>query len=187
MAGQYWALLGWQPYYFIPSVRVAPVPAMLYSRTVQSRGIHGFDLGDQTHGQVALGDLRCVRPSATRVFRHSKTAFVSYTTAGSRASFLALPHLKAPCLSASESRAPFVSFPVPRTWNGPRGAMTHYVGSGLAIDTCIPIIPAKDKKDVRKLTGHRRRIQHRNRIWRSIWKLVGWTSDFTERHQRLSV
>lgn len=146
MAGQYWALLGWQPYYFIPSVQVAPVPAMLYSRTVQFRGIKNFDLGDQTHGQIALGIMRPPQrdsglPALEAGVRLVYDGWIAGFVPGSSPAEGAMP------LSIGISGT-VRQFSIAQTPSTPSGVMTHYIGSGLALDTCIPIIPAKDKKDV---------------------------------------
>ena len=58
LAGQTWAMFGWQPYYFVPTMQVSPIPAMLYSRTSQVRVMKSFDMGEETLLQVAAGAMR---------------------------------------------------------------------------------------------------------------------------------
>ncbi len=58
LAGQTWELFGWQPYYFTPSVSVAPLPALVYSRTTQVRGTKNWEMG----GSILTSALAFARP-----------------------------------------------------------------------------------------------------------------------------
>lgn len=46
IAGQYWTLFGWQPYYFLNTLTEPPLSAVLYQRTPQVTLIRNIKLGE---------------------------------------------------------------------------------------------------------------------------------------------
>jgi hypothetical protein len=147
MAGQYWALFGWQPYYFMPSIQVAPLPAMLYSRTAQARVTKSIQMPDNTTlFQAALGVMRPPqRDSSIPGFEGGlRLAFGSRTggfTGG------AVGPQKPQPMSIGVTGA-FREFTIPTDTTTPTGDLVHYPGHALAVDALFPILASPDNKDV---------------------------------------
>jgi hypothetical protein len=146
LAGQTWMLLGWQPYYFMPSVQVAPVPGMLYSRTVQFRTTKNVNLSDQTHLQGALGIMRPPERDAALPGLEMGVRLAYDGWSGGFVPGATVPEKTQP-LSFGISGA-VREFSVASNPTTPTGDMTHYMGHAIVADALIPVIPSKDGKDV---------------------------------------
>jgi hypothetical protein len=145
LAGQTWALLGWQPYYFMPTIQVSPVAGMLYSRTSQLRAVKSLDVAEETTLQMAVGIMRppqresslpAVEAGARLAFNSWKGAF----TGGATGSHKPQP------LSVGISGT-VRDFEVPKNTASAGSDTRSYTGSAVAIDTLIPILRSKDGKD----------------------------------------
>lgn len=146
LAGQTWAFLGWQPYYFMPSVQVAPLPAMLYSRTTQVRATKTFDMSDDNKFQVGLGVMRPPqRDSEYPSLEGGARLVLGSRTAGFVAG--ATPAEKAQPMSIGVSGT-VREFSIPSNIAAPTTDTTHYMGSAFAVDALIPVLASSDNKDV---------------------------------------
>jgi hypothetical protein len=146
LAGQYWAMFGWQPYYFIPSIQVPSVPAMSFSRTAQARVTKSMDVGKETVVQAALGIMRPPQDAAElpnleggfRIALNSrKSGFTGGATGGQ--------NLQPMSLGVSGTVRQFV---IPQNTTNPTGDVTHYPGEAIAVDFLIPVLASPDNKDV---------------------------------------
>lgn len=150
MAGQYWALLGWQPDYFMPSVQVAPVPAMLYSRTPQLRAVKTLDVADGQTLQAAIGVMRPPQrdaeyPGLELGARWALASRASGFTGGASGAMKAQPMSVGISGAFRELSAPQNPTATPSAANS---ASTDYPGTALAIDALIPVLASSDGKDV---------------------------------------
>ena len=145
LAGQTWALLGWQPYYFIPTVQVQAVPAMLYSRTAQFRVTHTCPVGEETRLQEALGIMRPPQrdsglPSLEAGLRLVFDGWTGGFVGGST------PPDQVQPLSFAVSGT-VREFSAPSNPQTPTGDQTHYFGHAVVADLLIPVIRSSDNKD----------------------------------------
>ncbi len=132
-AGQYWSLLGWQPYYFPSEPIVQPAVGQLYRRFPQVRVTNTAKFGDwmtEAAADVAKpAEMNSGDPEYHAGLRFSSTKIKAATLAGSGTSIVGL--------SAAVSGA---LIPV-------RTAVASQTGSAIAGDIFIPIIPSSDGKD----------------------------------------
>ena len=132
-AGQYWSLLGWQPYYFPSEPIVQPAVGQLYRRFPQVRVTNTAKFGDwMTESAMDVAkpaEMNSGDPEYHAGFRLSSTKLKAATLAGSGTSMVGL--------SAAVSGA---LIPV-------RTAVASQTGSAIAGDIFIPIIPSSDGKD----------------------------------------
>lgn len=145
LAGQTWALFGWQPYYFMPTLQVSPIAGMLYSRTAQVRGVKTMELSDDQKLQLAVGVMRPPQrdaglPAAEVGARWSMDSWSGAFTGGATGSHKPQP------LSVGISGT-VRQFEVPNDPTvGNSSGVTHKMGSALAVDTLIPILASLDGK-----------------------------------------
>lgn len=142
LAGQTWNLFGWQPYYFIPTLQVAPIPGMLYGRTAQIRGVKSLDLTESSTLQLALGIMRPPQrdgnlPAVEAGARWALNSWAGAFTGGSTG-----PHKPQPLSVGVTGTARNFEIATDKSMN-----TASYTGMGAAIDTLIPIIPSRDGKD----------------------------------------
>jgi len=132
--GQYWSLLGWQPYYFPSEPIIQPAVGQLYRRFPQIRLTNQCNLGESwmyegavdaaKPAQMASGD-----PEYHAGLRLSSTKIKGATQPGSGTAMVGL--------SAAVSGAY-----IPLTT-----AIDRLNGSAAAFDVFVPIIPSSDGKD----------------------------------------
>ncbi|MBI3554923.1 MAG: hypothetical protein HY074_01510 [Deltaproteobacteria bacterium] len=145
LGGQYWNMLGWQPYYFMPTVQVAPITGMLYGRTGQIRVTKTVTMDNNNTMQAALGIMRPPQRDASlpgleggmRIAFGNRTAgFAGGSTA---------PQKNQP-LSFGLSGA-VREFVTPQSPLAPTGDLTHVLGYAGVADALIPVIASSDGKD----------------------------------------
>ncbi len=145
LTGQTWAVLGWQPYYFMPTLQVAPIPAMLYSRTTQVRVVKSMDVSDSTTMQVAAGAMRPPQrdgqypglEGGLRIaFNDRKGAFTGGATGS---------HKPQPLSLGLSGTARNFEIPANATTgtDNPQGK----IASGFAANLLLPVLASSDGKD----------------------------------------
>lgn len=142
--GQTWQLLGWQPYYFIQSVDVAPLGGSLYSRTAQVRGMYTAKLDGNKNLQLATAILR--PPQAdSQVPDLQAGARLSF---GNRTSGLAMgPSNRTPQPASLGVSAALRQFSMPVN-GGAAGDTSVTQGQAVALNAMLPVIASSDNKDV---------------------------------------
>ena len=142
LAGQTWELFGWQPYYFMPTVDIAPSPGMTFNRTVQLRATKSFALGDTTILQSALGVVRPpesdsafpdLQAGARIAFQNRKSGFMNGGSSGRK--------LEAMSFAVS---GVLRQISVPTLTGGP-GDTNTTTGSAVSVNAFIPLIAADDQ------------------------------------------
>lgn len=141
LTGQTWELFGWQSYYFIPSVSIAPLPALTYARTMQAKGVKNWDLGLGTLSSA----LAIVRPPQS-------DAGVPDFQAGLRFAFCCrgsgymmgggAPRKVEPMSIALSGTLRTINV---ASNDGITTDTTSYTGSAFAANIFIPILAATDK------------------------------------------
>jgi hypothetical protein len=132
-AGQYWSLLGFQPYYFPSEPIVQPAVGQLYRRFPQLRLTNTATMGDWMYELAAdiakPAEMNSGDPEYHAGFRLSSTKTKAATLPGSGTAMVGL--------SAAISGA---VIPI-------RTAIDSKTGTAIAGDIFIPIIPSSDGKD----------------------------------------
>jgi hypothetical protein len=146
MAGQSWAMFGWQPNYFIPSLQVPAFPGMAFARTAQIRITRSTEISQGASLQAALGVMRPPQrdaelPGLEAGFRIAFDSRVSGYTGAATGPQRPQPMSLAVSATVRE-------FAVPQNPANPSGEMAHYPGSALAIDFLLPVIASADGKEV---------------------------------------
>ncbi len=131
--GQYWSLLGWQPYYFPGESVVMPGVGMLYRRFVQARATDTHTFGDWTLESAVDGakpdEANAGSPEWHAGARFASTKYKGASISGASTAMVGL--------SAGVSAA---LIPI-RTQS--IGSPT---GGAIAMDVLVPIIPSSDGK-----------------------------------------
>lgn len=140
LSGQTWSLFGWQPYYFMPTIQVSPIPAMLYGRTAQIRMVKAFD-----SLQMALGIMRPPQrdgnlPGLEGGVRWAMNSWAGAFTGGATGSHK--PQPLSVGLSGTVRNFEITTDPATSQ------KTASYTGSAGAVDVLIPVIPSSDGKDV---------------------------------------
>ncbi len=136
IVGQYWSLLGWQPYYFSSHADVAPLSGTLYARSAQLRGMKTFDFGGGNSLQLALATSRPPQRDAQlpeldgglRVTLGERKAGYTTSTTGPRV-------LRQLSIGISGTAR---EFETPRT-GGQVGEVSYFPGLALALDAYVPL------------------------------------------------
>jgi hypothetical protein len=141
LAGQTWEMLGWQPYYFMTTVDVAPVSGMLYNRTQQLRGIRSYSFGEDTL-QVGFGLLRPPQADAgiPDVQGGLRLAFNGRQSGFTAGGSTAARSLQPMSIAVSGAFRQFVA------QSSSVGDLDRFSGSAIAIDALIPILASPDGK-----------------------------------------
>ncbi len=142
--GQYWQLLGWQPYYFFSSDNISPLPGMLYSRTEQARALETIHLGGENDLTVAGAILRPPQEDSSmpdfqagaRLTMASRQSGFTGSSAGKRR---LMP------MSVAVSGA-YRQFAIPSVAGG--SDLDRFNGYAFAANAFVPILAADDKKSV---------------------------------------
>ncbi len=144
LVGQTWSLLGWQPFYFLSSVEVQPVSAMLYTRIAQIRALKIFKLNSDFQIQTAVAVQRPPQRDSALPDLHAGVRFVyngrkSGLTRGSSGPLQPEP------MSLGLSAA-FREYEIPAA--GPTApVMVNFPGYAYAINVMLPVIAAKSSTD----------------------------------------
>ena len=143
--GQYWQLYGWQQVYGVNTVEIQGVPGQLYGRTPQIR-ISKSVKSDSFLFEIAVAALRPSQrdsavPDGQAGIRIGTPAWSGLTTSGQTGTGIQ------PLSVAVTGDAR--SFTVPN-YNNPNGTPTvsgpSKLGTSIAVDAFIPIIPAKKRQ-----------------------------------------
>lgn len=141
LAGQYWQLFGWQTYGHPDTVAIQGVPGQIYSRTPQIRLSHIFKtapLDIELAGAVARAPQRdSMVPDGQAGIRLAINPLRGVQTVGTG------PTNVVPAFIGVSGTMRY--FAVPEFSAMPKESSTTY-GWGVAVDTAIPIIPAKERK-----------------------------------------
>jgi len=146
LAGQTWMLLGWQPYYFMPTLQVSPISGMLYGRTAQIHILKTQTLADQTTWQAALGIMRPPQRDANLPGFEGGLRWAAGTRSSGFAGGGSAP-VKTQPLSVGLSGA-YREIATPSNTSDATSSTTHHSGYAAALDTLIPVIASSDGKDV---------------------------------------
>jgi hypothetical protein len=152
LAGQYWDLLGWQPYYFITTTDVSPLPGMIYYRTAQLRGLKEIAFSDDDVLQAAVSIARPAEedsryPSLEAGLRMAFGERKSGLTGAASGARVTQP------MSVAVS-AGVTDYSMPNPTNGGAAQsnattnQTHFPGSMIVADAMLPVIASPDGKDV---------------------------------------
>ncbi|MBC7690217.1 MAG: hypothetical protein H7222_00465 [Methylotenera sp.] len=138
LVGQYWSLFGWEPNYFLITDSISPVSGVVFQRTLQFTVLKEIPL---TESSRLLAGLSVVRP----VQRDSR---IPGLDAGIRYSF---KDRKAGFVGANaEKKVQGMSFGLSGRLNpfeysktaGDTSATSHLLGSAVAVNGLIPLLPA---------------------------------------------
>jgi hypothetical protein len=140
--GQWWALFGMQPYYDINTVDFQGVPAELYSRRPQfrvSKTIKTEPINLELH-IAALDPVQKASeaPETQAAIRLVINKWKGKVTHGSTGTNVE------PASFAVSGDMKYVKLPVPLSATQAPNNTTDLVGTAIAFDTLIPIIPATD-------------------------------------------
>ncbi len=130
--GQYWSLLGWQPYYFPAETIVQPGPAQLYRRFVQNR---------YTYAQPLAGGDWLFESAADYARPADWNSGLPMFQGGMR---LSSNKIQAASISGAGTQMVGLSAALTGDLIPVRSPVGNQNGSAAAADIAIPIIPAKD-------------------------------------------
>ncbi len=138
--GQYWNLFGWQPLYHPNTVEIQGVPGEIYSRRPQLR-ISKTIKTDAVNFDIAVAALNPVQrdseaPEMQAGLRLAINKWRGKRTGGSTGTEIA------PASIAVSGDMKYVKLPV---LVGPAMNTTDLVGSSIAIDAFLPLIPTSDE------------------------------------------
>ena len=133
--GQYWSLLGWQPYYFPGEAIVQPGPGQLYRRFAQMRVTNTCTKLDgwtvETAADIAKpAEMNSGTPESHAGLRVASTKWKAASISGAGTSMVGLSGAVSGAL-------------IPIQTNG----IGNPVGKAYAVDFAIPLIPSSDGKD----------------------------------------
>jgi hypothetical protein len=142
LAGSYWTLFGWLPYYNLSPATIFPYPGTLFARTLQVRGMKTVDIGQvKAQGAVTIG--RNPQPDAGTP---DLQAGLRFTFDGWKGTTPLVgpssPMLPQP-LSIGVSGL-FREISVPDTTTSVVGHNIDYAASAVSVNTFIPIIPLSE-------------------------------------------
>ncbi len=146
LAGQTWSILGWQPYYFVPTTEVAPIPAELFSRNAQVHVMKTMGDANGTQWQAIVGAMRPPQRDAglpgveagIRLADNSrKGALTNVTTMNDSTQAMSI------AVSAAARR---ISIPSNASQTTPNGDRTNFNSTAVAADFLLPIIASADGK-----------------------------------------
>jgi len=144
LVGQTWHVFGWQPYYFFNTVNVAPLPAMLYNRTAQVRGVRKYKF-DELSLQAVLGVMLPPQHDSSypgleagvrAAYNGRKSGFNGGATGAQDAQPMSIG------VSGTVRE-----FEMPNAGGGPSDN-TNYTGSAIAVDGLLPLLASPDGKSV---------------------------------------
>ena len=144
LVGQYWNLLGWQPYYFLGTIEPSPLPGMLYQRNVQLRGTKTIKFGDYKSLSAAIA---AVRPPQADSQTPSLEAGLRFAMGERTSGFVAGGSARKSQPMSIAISGTLRDFAIPSS-DGVNGDNTHYAGSAIAVDAMVPILASADGVDV---------------------------------------
>ncbi len=140
--GQYWTLFGWQPYFHPNTVEIQGSPGEIYSRRPQLR-LSKTIKTDFVNFEIAVAALNPVQrdseaPETQAGLRVAFNKWKGKRTGGSTGTEIA------PAMIGVSGDMKYVKLPVfSATQNGTSNT-TDLVGTSIAVDAFLPLIPAKD-------------------------------------------
>ena len=150
LAGQYWQLFGWQPYFFPLSAQIPAYPGELYSRAPQVRVSHKFD-ADVVSLEAAVAAARPPQRNSDFPDAQAGLRFLVGHWVGVLATGFTGAYEQAAGIGVS---GVYRKFRVPEFTDNPT-SRREQTGKGLSIDALLPLVPArvKDKGNALTLTG----------------------------------
>lgn len=147
LAGQSWALFGWQPYFDPASVQIQGLPGEVFSRVPQLRLSHMFK-SDAVNVEVAVAASRPPQrdsgaPDGQAGLRLMLNGWKAYRTVGSAGTTL-----DAAALGVSSTVRHFTVAELSATPSQSQSA----TGWGVSIDGLIPVVPASPDSHANALT-----------------------------------
>jgi hypothetical protein len=144
LGGQTWEILGWQPYYFLNTVDVSPLPGQLYGRTTQVHALKSMQMNEfGFQGMIGVS-----RPPERDSSYPSLDGGLRLTYEGRKSGFVGgatgLQRTQPMSIAVSGT---FREIEIPNIGSGVTSS-TNYPAGGLAINAMIPIIASSDGKDV---------------------------------------
>ena len=145
LAGQTWEVLGFQPYYFLATADVSPIPGQLYNRTVQLRVQHAYHFGSKNKLQTAIALLRPPEAESELPDLQLGARFVvgsrlSGFTGGSTGARAAQPMSFAVSGAVRRFTAPSAG--------GASTVENKFIGDAFAFDALVPILATHNKSHV---------------------------------------
>jgi hypothetical protein len=143
LAGQTWQILGWQPYYFLNTVDVSPLPGQLYNRTVQLHAMKKVQVNEMIV-QAMVGAMRPPQrdsgyPALEGGLRLSYEGRKSGFNGGSSGVQVTQPMSIAVSGTFREIEVPTL---------GSVSSNTNYPGAAIALDALVPVLASSDGKSV---------------------------------------
>lgn len=142
LAGQYWQLFGWQPYYFLTTADILPIPAMVFGRTPQLRlsRVMGISDGARLHAAFALNrpvERDSGLPDLQAGLRIAYDGWQASSTGSSIGILSPQPLSLGVSGLVREITAPSTT--------GVVSDQTHYPANALSVNTFIPILPSSEE------------------------------------------
>ena len=155
IAGQYWELFGWQPYFHPNTVEVQGVPGEVYSRTAQLRLSKTIKTDPATF-ELAIAAARPPQrdaglPDGQAGLRFAWNGWKGVRTGGSTGT-----SIDALGVGVSGTLRKFaLQTPAPAGGTADPRAQSTATGWGISLDTLVPVIPgtAEDRSNALTLTG----------------------------------
>ncbi len=144
MFGQYWSLFGWQPYYHPNTVEIQGIPGELYSRRPQLR-ISKTIKTDPINVDIAVAALNPVQRDSEAPEMQAGARIVFNNWKGKRTGGSTGTAIEPASIGVSgDMKYVKIPFPLSTTTNGTTTNTTDLVGSSIALDAFLPIIPTSD-------------------------------------------
>ena len=139
--GQTWELFGWQSYYFMPSVSIAPLPGLAFARTAQLRTTKNWTFD----GGTLSSAIAILRPPQSDAATPDLQAGLRWAACCRSSGYMmgGASARKLEPMSAALS-ATLRQINVPSN-NGAVTDTTNYNGSALAANIFIPILSSSEK------------------------------------------
>lgn len=143
MVGQYWNLFGWQPYYHPNTVEIQGIPGEIYSRRPQLR-ISKTIKTDPVNVEIAVAALNPVQRDSEAPEMQAGARIVFNNWKGKRTGGSTGTAIEPASIGVSgDMKYVKIPYPLVASTTGTTGT-TDLVGSSIALDAFIPIIPTTD-------------------------------------------
>jgi len=141
--GQYWNLFGWQPYYHPNTVEIQGIPGEIYSRRPQLR-LSKTIKTDPINVDIAVAALNPVQRDSEAPEMQAGLRLVFNNWKGKRTGGSTGTAIEPASIGVSgDMKYVKIPYPLSTTTNGTTGT-TDLVGTSIAIDAFLPIIPTSD-------------------------------------------
>jgi hypothetical protein len=144
LVGQTWHIFGWQPYYFLNTVNVAPLPAMLYNREAQVRGVEKLHFKEADVQAVVGIMMPPQRDSGYPGLEAGVRAAYNGRKSGFNGGATGAQEAQPMSIGVSGT---IREFDMPDAGGGVSDT-TNYTGSAIAVDGLLPLLASPDGKSV---------------------------------------